>query len=101
KEHQYLVLVDVLAGLHHAHELTDYDGTRLDIVHRDVTPQNVFVTYEGQVKVVDFGVAKAAGRITQTEQGLIKGKLRYMAPEHALGVDVDRRADVFSTGVIL
>jgi eukaryotic-like serine/threonine-protein kinase len=101
KECQYLVLVDTLAGLHHAHELTDYDGTSLEIVHRDVTPHNVFVTYQGQVKVVDFGIAKAVGRASETRQGVVKGKVRYMAPEQAMGHTVDRRADVFSVGVML
>ena len=101
QECQYLVLLDTLAGLHHAHELADYDGTSLQIVHRDVTPHNVFVTYEGQVKVVDFGIAKAVGRASETRQGVVKGKVRYMAPEQAIGQPVDRRADVFSVGVML
>lgn len=98
---QYLVILDTLAGLHHAHELCDYDGTPLGIVHRDVTPHNVFVTYEGQVKVVDFGIAKAAGRASETRQGVVKGKVRYMAPEQAIGQPVDRRADLFSVGIML
>ena len=97
----YAVVSDMLAGLHHAHELTDYDGTPLDIVHRDVTPHNVFVTYDGVIKVVDFGIAKAAGRATETRQGLVKGKFRYMSPEQVRGKDVDRRTDVFAAGVIL
>jgi len=101
RECQYLVLLDTLAGLHHAHELADYDGTSLQIVHRDVTPHNVFVTYEGQVKVVDFGIAKAVGRASETRQGVVKGKVRYMAPEQAIGQPVDRRADLFSVGVML
>ncbi len=101
RECQYLVLLDTLAGLHHAHELADYDGSSLQIVHRDVTPHNVFVTYEGQVKVVDFGIAKAVGRASETRQGVVKGKVRYMAPEQAIGQPVDRRADVFSVGVML
>jgi serine/threonine-protein kinase len=101
KEQQYLVLMDALAGLHHAHELADYDGTPLTIVHRDITPHNIFVTYEGQVKVVDFGIAKAVGRASETRQGVVKGKVRYMAPEQAIGQDVDRRADIFGAGVIL
>jgi serine/threonine-protein kinase len=92
---------DVLAGLHHAHELRDYDGSRLDVVHRDVSPQNIFVTYDGRVKVVDFGVAKAKGQLSMTQLGMVKGKIRYMSPEQALGFAVDRRADIFAVGVVL
>ncbi|HEY8076299.1 MAG TPA: serine/threonine-protein kinase, partial [Labilithrix sp.] len=101
KEQQYVIVMDALAGLHHAHELADYDGTPLNIVHRDMTPHNVFVTYDGQVKVVDFGIAKAVGRSSETRQGVVKGKVRYMAPEQAIGQEVDRRADIFAAGVIL
>ncbi|RYE83091.1 MAG: serine/threonine protein kinase [Myxococcales bacterium] len=92
------ILVDALGGLHHAHELRHYDGSSLGVVHRDATPQNIFVTYDGQVKVVDFGVAKAATSSGQTSAGVIKGKLSYMAPEQARGEPIDRRADVFSVG---
>ena len=95
------ILSDVLAGLHHAHELADYDGTALEVVHRDVTPHNVFVTYEGQVKVVDFGIAKALNSSAETRTGVLKGKVAYMAPEQARGERCDRRADVFSVGVML
>ncbi len=94
------VLADALIGLHHAHELRSYDGRPLGVVHRDATPQNIFVTYDGQVKVVDFGVAKAATSSGQTSTGVIKGKLSYMAPEQARGEPIDRRADVFSVGVM-
>lgn len=97
----YAIVSDVLAGLHHAHELTDYDGTPLEIVHRDVTPHNVFVTYDGAVKVVDFGIAKAMGRATETKQGIVKGKVRYMSPEQASGGELDRRTDIFAAGIIL
>jgi serine/threonine protein kinase len=101
REAQYVVVLDVLAGLHHAHELTNFDGTHLAIVHRDVTPHNVFITVDGQVKVLDFGIAKAIGSASITQHGMVKGKLRYMAPEQARGETVDRRADIFSVGIIL
>ncbi|NUP10158.1 MAG: serine/threonine protein kinase [Polyangiaceae bacterium] len=95
------VLSDVLAGLHYAHELADFDGSALGVVHRDVTPHNVFVTYDGQVKVVDFGIAKAMNSSHETRTGMLKGKVGYMAPEQAKGERVDRRADLFSVGVML
>jgi eukaryotic-like serine/threonine-protein kinase len=100
-EHHLTILADVLGGIHYAHELKDYDGTPLQIVHRDVTPHNVFITYEGQVKVVDFGIAKAAGRASQTRHGVVKGKTAYMAPEQASGRPVDRRVDVFAVGIMV
>lgn len=101
REHALTVIVDVLSGLHHAHELCDYDGTPLHVVHRDVTPQNIFVTYTGVPKIIDFGIAKAAGRASQTKEGVIKGKVSYMSPEQAAAKPVDRRTDVFAAGVIL
>jgi serine/threonine-protein kinase len=97
----YAIVSDVLAGLHHAHDLADYDGSPLEIVHRDVTPHNIFVTYNGAVKVVDFGIAKAMGRATETKQGIVKGKVPYMSPEQVSGGKVDRRTDIFAAGVIL
>ena len=95
------IIAHALKGLHYAHQMTDYDGSPLGIVHRDCSPQNLFVTYTGQVKVLDFGIAKAASNQTHTEAGILKGKVRYMAPEQMMGGLVDRRADVFSMGVVL
>ncbi|WP_158502022.1 substrate-binding domain-containing protein [Vitiosangium sp. GDMCC 1.1324] len=96
------LVADALAGLHYAHELRDFDGTPLHIIHRDVSPHNLFVTYEGEVKLVDFGIAKAALSSSEvTEAGLVKGKVAYMAPEQALGQPMDRRADIFAMGVVL
>ncbi len=96
------ILAQSLGGLHYAHDLCSENGQPLLIVHRDFTPQNIFVTYDGRVKALDFGIAKSANRISpQTTSGEIKGKVRYMAPEQALGLRIDRRADVFSAGILL
>jgi ABC-type branched-subunit amino acid transport system substrate-binding protein len=95
------VLAQTLAGLHYAHELTDHDGSPLAVVHRDVSPHNVFVTYDGLVKVLDFGIAKAAGSSSETKTGFVKGKVTYMAPEQVARQPLDRRVDVFAVGVML
>ena len=94
-------LCEVLAALEYAHELADYDGTPLRVVHRDVTPHNVFVTYTGQVKLCDFGIAKTLGSSVETRAGVLKGKVNYMAPEQVLSTRVDARADLFAVGVML
>ena len=94
------VVAAAAAGLHHAHERCRSDGTPLHIVHRDVSPSNVLVSYDGSIKLIDFGIAKATERMTHTRTGFIKGKAGYMAPEQARGYAVDRRSDVFSLGVL-
>jgi len=95
------LISEVLEGLHYVHEMRDYDGSPLGIVHRDVSPQNLFVTYDGTVKVLDFGIAKGALNVTDTQSGVLKGKVSYMAPEQVNAGAVDRRADIFSAGVVL
>ncbi len=95
------IACDVLRGLHAAHEARDEGGRPLGVVHRDVSPHNVLVGVDGVVRVFDFGIARAAGRLTTTREGQIKGKLGYMAPEQLRGEPVTRQADVFSAGVVL
>ena len=95
------VLTKVLAGLGAAHEMRDYAGSPLNLVHRDASPHNVFVLYDGQVKVLDFGIAKTAGSDVETQAGVLKGKVRYMPPEQLLHIGQDQRADIFTVGVVL
>ena len=93
---------DAAAGLHAAHELRDESGKPLGLVHRDVSPQNIMISEGGIVKIVDFGVAKAAGRMHETRvAGLMKGKVPYLSPEQLAGGKVDRRSDIFSLGIVL
>jgi serine/threonine protein kinase len=95
------IIAEALRGLHYSHELTDEGGKALGVVHRDMTPHNVFSTYRGQVKLLDFGIAKVNASSVETETGVIKGKVRYMAPEQITGDAIDRRTDVYSCGVML
>jgi serine/threonine protein kinase len=95
------IAMQALKGLHYAHELADYDGTKLGVVHRDVSPHNIFLTYGGEVKLLDFGIAKAAVNSTQTATGVLKGKVRYMAPEQVEELNIDRRADIYALGIVL
>jgi eukaryotic-like serine/threonine-protein kinase len=95
------VVTAAAAGLHHAHEARGLSGRPLGIVHRDVTPANLIAGYDGAVKLIDFGIAKAAARSTTTRTGVVKGKPSYMSPEQARGAPVDRRSDVFTLGIVL
>ncbi|MGM0643109.1 MAG: protein kinase domain-containing protein [Thermodesulfobacteriota bacterium] len=91
----------ICSGLSYAHGLKDLKGNYLNLIHRDITPQNILITYDGEVKIVDFGIAKAADRSSLTRIGTIKGKVAYMSPEQADGRPIDHRSDVFSTGILL
>jgi serine/threonine protein kinase len=100
-EHAVHVMSEVSKGLDHAHKQKDQRGSPLQIVHRDISPQNVLIAYQGDVKLIDFGIARAEGRIAQTSHGVIKGKLRYLAPEIAAGDEPDNRADLYCCGIVL
>jgi len=100
-ENALYIVSKVCAGLDYAHKLKDFQGKSLNIIHRDISPQNVFLTYEGDVKIVDFGIAKAASQSTITQVGMIKGKVSYMSPEQAAGKVIDHRSDIFATGILL
>lgn len=95
------IVAEAAAGLHAAHELRGSDGQLRNVVHRDISPQNLFVTYDGAIKVIDFGIAKATDRMTKTEAGQLKGKFAYMAPESCRGGRIDRRTDLFSLATVL
>jgi len=97
----FYVMHDVLEALAFAHSQTEKDGTPLEIIHRDVSPGNVLVSYRGEVKLTDFGIAKADRRISRTEAGTVKGNASFMSPEQARGETVDQRSDIFSAGMVL
>lgn len=102
-EHTLSIILGVCGGLAYAHEKKDLEGNALNIVHRDVSPQNVLITFSGDVKVVDFGIAKSteAAVIESTQAGQLKGKVPYMSPEQASGQDIDHRSDIFAVGIML
>jgi serine/threonine protein kinase len=95
------VIARVCDGLDYAHRKRDSSGAEMDIVHRDVSPQNVIVSFEGEVKLIDFGIARSANKLSGTQAGVLKGKLGYMSPEQVRGLPMDRRSDVFAAGVVL
>jgi serine/threonine protein kinase len=95
------IIAGTASGLHHAHERNSNDGRPLGIVHRDVSPSNLMVSFEGNVKLVDFGVAKADDRAVETQSGTVKGKISYLSPEQCRGARVDRRSDLFSLGIVM
>lgn len=101
-EHALGIILGVCAGLAYAHEKNELDGSPLNIVHRDISPQNVVVTFSGDVKIVDFGIAKSDQKLNhETKSGKLKGKVPYMSPEQARGERIDARSDIFATGVML
>jgi len=100
-EQTLFIMSETLRGLHFAHQRTDSNGKPLEIIHRDMSPQNIILSYEGEVKILDFGIAKAASRISKTEAGVLKGKFSYMAPEQASGRQVTQSTDIYACGVIL
>ncbi|MDB4993448.1 MAG: Serine/threonine protein kinase PrkC, regulator of stationary phase, partial [Myxococcaceae bacterium] len=101
-EHALGIVLGMCAGLAYAHEKRDLDGSALNIVHRDISPQNVVVTFSGDVKIVDFGIAKSDSKLNhETRSGKLKGKVPYMSPEQARGEKLDQRSDIFATGVML
>jgi eukaryotic-like serine/threonine-protein kinase len=99
--HAISMMAGACAGLHYAHTKTDFSGNPLEIVHRDVSPQNLLISYDGHVKLVDFGIAKAAGRSQETRVGVLKGKISYMSPEQVSGGALDSRSDIFPIGILL
>jgi serine/threonine protein kinase len=94
-------IMKLCEGLDYAHNKYDGMGTFLNLVHRDVSPQNILVSYEGEVKIIDFGIAKAVGKSGRTQAGILKGKFGYMSPEQVLGLEIDRRSDIFGVGICL
>ena len=99
-EHACRIVAGVCEGLHYAHSRKDFDGKPLNIVHRDISPQNILVSFAGGVKVVDFGIAKASTQLAHTREGVLKGKYAYMSPEQVRGQPIDHRSDLFALGLV-
>jgi hypothetical protein len=95
------VVMQVCEGLDYAHNKRDGQGRELHLIHRDISPQNVLIGYEGEVKLIDFGIAKAAGKASTTQAGILKGKFGYMSPEQVRGLPIDKRSDIFAVGIVL
>jgi len=100
-ENSLFIVSKICEGLEYAHNLTDLQGKPLNIIHRDISPQNIFLTYDGKIKTIDFGIAKTTSQTTKTKAGIIKGKVAYMSPEQAGGKPIDYRSDIFSIGILL
>ncbi len=100
-EYALYITSRICSGLDYSHNLKDFQGNPLKLIHRDISPQNILVTHEGEVKIVDFGIAKVARKTADTREGLIKGKVAYMSPEQASGKTIDHRSDIFSAGILL
>ena len=95
------VTMQVCEGLDYAHNKRDAQGRELNLIHRDISPQNVLIGYEGECKLIDFGIAKAAGKASKTQAGILKGKFGYMSPEQVRGLPIDKRSDIFAVGIVL
>lgn len=100
-EHAAFMVIEICKGLEHAHRRTDSQGNPAAVIHRDISPPNVMVSMEGEVKITDFGIAKAAHKLGSTEAGVVKGTFGYMSPEQVRGLPLDHRTDIFSAGILL